>query len=251
MGESRVRGPRRDWPERRRQLLDALEEFFLAEGFAGLTIASMAAHLHVSRGTLYLLAPTKQQLVELVIDRMFRHMGKRAGETLESASDPAARVAAYLGAGTATVQAGSLRFNRDLEGNPRTRAIYDRHLEIGMLTLAVLIDEGVQAARFRGVSPALVMQIADAGHRRLRDPAVLEGLRMTHAEAVDGLICVLLKGITGDSGARPPPRHLVPGLGAIELALAYAVDEACPLVWGVQLDRAIWVLGVPDGGPIL
>jgi AcrR family transcriptional regulator len=211
MGESRTRGPRLDWPERRPHLLDALEELFLVQGFVGLTIASMAAHLHVSRGTLYRLAPTKEQLVELVIDRMFRHMGRRARETLESASNPPERVAAYLGAGTAAVQTGNLGFNRDLEANPGPRAIYDRYREIGMRTFAELIDQGVGAGQFRQVSLALVTQIADAAHGRLRDPTVLEGLGMTHAQAVDGLICVLLQGITGDSGPRPPPRHAAPG----------------------------------------
>jgi AcrR family transcriptional regulator len=250
MGESRARGPRRDWPERRRQLLDALEELFLARGFADLTIASMAAHLHVSRGTLYLIAPTKQQLVELVVDRMFRHMGKRAHDAVESASDPAQRVAAYLGTGTATVQSGCLNFNRDLEATPGTRAIYDRHQAAGMMMLAELIHQGVGAGQFRRISPALVVQIADAAHGRLRDAAVLESLGMTHAQAIDGLISILLEGMAGDSGARPPPRHQVPTSGAVEFALGCSVEEALPLVRGVELDRTIRVLGVADGRPV-
>lgn len=132
-------------------------------------------------------------------------MGKRARDAVEKASDPADRIAAYLGAGTATVRTGSLAFSRDLEANAGTRAIYDRHQEIGMGMLAQLIGEGVQAGLFRQVSAAFVMQVADAAHGRLRDPAVLEALGMTHAQAIDELICTLLEGIAGGSRARPPP----------------------------------------------
>jgi AcrR family transcriptional regulator len=205
MSPARGRGPRREWEDRERNLLDELEKLILAEGFTSLRLEDIAARLNVSRSTLYRLAPSKRALVELVIDRMFRHMGKRAREAVEEASDPASRLAAYLGTGTATMRTGCLSFNRDLEANAGTRAIYDRHQEIGMKTLAELIDEGVRDGQFRQVPAAFVMQVADAAHARLRDPVVLESLGMSHAEAIDGLIGMLLEGIAGDAGARPPP----------------------------------------------
>lgn len=199
-GSRRERGPRRRWSDRESILLDELERIFLAEGFSGLTMPSMAARLHISHQTMYRLAPGKQALFELVIERLFQHMGKSACAALEGVSDPAERVRAYLGAGTAAVRHGSLEFSRDVEANAGTRAIYDRHQAIGMKVLADLIDEGVRAHRFRPVPAALVMQIADAAHARLRDPAVLEALGMTHAQAIDGLIGMLLEGIAGGHG---------------------------------------------------
>jgi AcrR family transcriptional regulator len=198
------RGPRRPWSDRERDLLDELERIFFAEGFAHLSVANLTARLRVSRSTVYRLAPSKENLVELVIERIFRHMGRRAREALDKASDPAERVAAYLSAGTATMRAGSLAFNRDLEANPGTRAIYDRHLAMGMDTLVSLVNDGVGSGQFGMIPAALVTQIADAAHVRLRDPAVLERLGMTHAEAIDGLIRILLEGIAKDGGVRPP-----------------------------------------------
>jgi hypothetical protein len=72
-----------------------------------------------------------------------------------------------------------------------------------MEVLASLIADGVRAGGFRQVPAAIVMQIADAAHARLRDPEVLADLRMTHAEAIDGLIGVLQHGIAGP-GAQAP-----------------------------------------------
>ena len=199
------RGPRRPWSERERVLLDELERVFFAEGFAQLSVADLAARLRVSRTTLYRLAPGKQELVELVIDRMFNRMGKQARSVLAGHADPAAKVAAYLGMGTASVQAGGLAFSRDLEANAGTRAVRDRHQAIGLSMLAGLIADGVQAGRLRPVPAGLVVQIADAAHARLRDPAVLATLGMTHAQAIDGLIGVLLYGITVPGAGTPAP----------------------------------------------
>jgi AcrR family transcriptional regulator len=199
------RGPRRPWSDREHLLLDELERMFLAEGFERLTVADLAGRLRVSRSTLYRLAKGKQELAELVIDRMFDRMGTRGRAALEEAADPAARVVAYLGNGAATVRAGGPRFSRDLEANPGTRAVCDRHQAIGMGVLADLIEDGVRSGGFRRVSAALVVQVADAAYARLRDPGVLAALGMTYAEAVDELIAILLDGIAGRGAdaARP------------------------------------------------
>ena len=199
------RGPRRPWSDRERLLLDELERMFLAEGFAGLTVADLAGRLRVSRSTLYRLAKGKQELAELVIDRMFDRMGTRGLAAVEEATDPAARVAAYLGYGVATVRAGGPRFSRDLEESPGTRAVYDRHQAIGMGVLAGLVEDGTRSGGFRRVPAALVVQVADAAYARLRDPGVLAALGMTHAEAVDDLIAILLGGIAGRGAATPRP----------------------------------------------
>lgn len=199
---SRTRGPRRPWSDRERQLLDELEQMFFAEGFAQLSLGDLAGRLRVSRSTLYRLAPGKQELVELVIDRMFSHMGKRARAALDNLRDPAAKVAAYLGAGVSSIRAGSLQFTRDLEANPGTRAVYDRHQAIGMEMLEALVEEGIRVGEFRPVPVRIVVQTADAAHARLRDPDVLAALNITHAQAIDGLIRVLLHGIAICDGAQ-------------------------------------------------
>jgi AcrR family transcriptional regulator len=199
------RGPRRRWSDRERLLLDELERMFFAEGFAHLGVADLAARLRVSRSTLYRLAKGKQELVELVIDRMFDRMGTQGLAAIEHVTDPVARVAVYLGNGVRAMAAGGLRFSRDLEANPGTRAVYDRHQAIGMAALADLVEEGVRTGGFRPVPTALVAQVADAAHARLRDPDVLTELSITHAEAIDVLIGILLNGIAGRDAVTPRP----------------------------------------------
>jgi AcrR family transcriptional regulator len=186
-------------------LLDELERLFVAEGFAHLSVADLAARLRVSRSTLYRLATGKQELAELVISRMLDRMDEIGRAALEQAADPAARVAACLGNGTAPVRTGGLEFSRDLETNMGTRAICDRRQALVMGVLEGLIEDGVRSGGFRPVPAALVVQVADAAQTRLRDSAVLAALGMTHAEAIDALTGILLYGISGPGTTVPRP----------------------------------------------
>jgi AcrR family transcriptional regulator len=64
-------------------LLDELERLFVAEGFAHLSVADLAARLRVSRSTLYRLATGKQELAELVISRMLDRMDESGQAALD------------------------------------------------------------------------------------------------------------------------------------------------------------------------
>ena len=57
---------------RQAELLDQLEELFLAEGFARFTLEDLAVRLHCSKSTLYALAGSKEQLAQRVIKHFFR-----------------------------------------------------------------------------------------------------------------------------------------------------------------------------------
>jgi AcrR family transcriptional regulator len=184
-------------------LLDELERLFVAEGFAHLSVADLAARLRVSRSTLYRLATGKQELAELVISRMLDRMDERGQAALEQAADPAARVAACLGNGAASARTGGLELSRDLEANPGTKAICDQRQALAMSLLEGLIEDGVRSGGFRPVPAALVVQVADAARTRLRDSTVLAALGLTYAEAIDALTGILLDGISGPGTTAP------------------------------------------------
>ena len=57
---------------RQAELLDQLEELFLAEGFARFTLEDLALRLRCSKSTLYALAGSKEQLAQRVIKHFFR-----------------------------------------------------------------------------------------------------------------------------------------------------------------------------------
>src|SRR5688572_58767 len=67
---------------RHEELLDGLEELLIAEGFRTLTLADLSDRLHCSRRTLYELAPTKDDLVALVVSRFLDRNYARGVEAM-------------------------------------------------------------------------------------------------------------------------------------------------------------------------
>lgn len=196
----RRRGPRRPWPKRQGLLLDELERVFREEGFAHLSVGEMASRLQASRSTLYGLAPTKEQLIRLVVSRMFVQLEKETDTALADALTTADKMTARIRCGT--VLTGSPAINSDLESCPKATAIRDEYLASDRKALADLIENQEEDGASQPVPTALVMQVVDAAQARLRDPDVLKEIGMTCEQAAGYLASMLLHGIGGDSPQR-------------------------------------------------
>src|SRR3954466_15039904 len=100
---------------RRGELFDSLLKLFLAEGFAHLTLDDIAARLRCSKGTLYTLAGSKEQLVHAVTVHFFRRATEDVEQRVVEAAGARARITAYLTAVGAALAVASDRFMTDLD----------------------------------------------------------------------------------------------------------------------------------------
>src|SRR3954467_11522516 len=98
---------------RQAQLLDQLEDLFLADGFAGFTLDDLALRLHCSKSTLYALAGSKEQLAQRVIKHFFPTATDPAGARTVPVAAPALRVTAYLPAVAGALAPAGRAFHRD------------------------------------------------------------------------------------------------------------------------------------------
>lgn len=196
-----LRGPRRPWEERERKILDELGELFLAEGFNRVTMTSLAARLRVSHRTLYRIAPRKPELVERVIDWVFRRLDERWVGVMAEASDLADRFAACVRNGIP--EAGSA-FWYDVEKDPAARKIHERHREKMAAALGHVLEEGMRSGRFREIPPRFLADLIVSAQRRFCDPVIAGEVGVTHAEATGHLADVFLEGIVKDDGVRSP-----------------------------------------------
>jgi len=110
---------------RQTELLDQLEELFLREGFAQLTLDDIVNELRCSKMTLYTLAPSREQLILAVLRRFFVQASGRISNHLDRYRSSTRRIRAVL---EATI--GELRritpdcFN-DMLGYSTTRELYE------------------------------------------------------------------------------------------------------------------------------
>lgn len=185
----------RGYTDRQSQLLDSLEDLFLEEGFTHLTIGEMVARLRCSRRTIYSVAPSREELILIVIDRLLNRMGVEANAVAASHDDPGDAIEAYLQTGVTTLGRATQAFNEDIESYLPTRHLYDRHLNIALKVLGDLVEAGVAKGVFRPIHPAVVAEILAAAVECIRKPEVLRRADVTHAEALADMSVLFRHGL--------------------------------------------------------
>lgn len=188
-------GRSRRWSSRQAEILDALEELLLVEGFRHLTIADMVEHLHCSRRTLYSLAPSREELILVVVDRLFTHMGAAARSRVAACEDPGDAAAVYMETSVTRLAGAHPVFFDDLESYMPTKQLYDRHVHYALDFLGELIEDGMRKGVFRQLHPPIVAEILDAAVERIRKPEVLARSGASWSEALATLSELLRHGL--------------------------------------------------------
>jgi AcrR family transcriptional regulator len=124
-----ARGTRLPRPARRKQLLGAAQELFVAHGYHAAAMDDIAERAGVSKPVLYQHFPSKLELYCALLDQHAEHLVRKVREALASTPDNkqrvAASVAAYFdfvdGEGTEAEGAFRLVFESDLRNDPAVR----------------------------------------------------------------------------------------------------------------------------------
>jgi AcrR family transcriptional regulator len=181
---------------RQAQLLDHLEELFLAEGFARFTLEDLAVRLHCSKSTLYALAGSKEQLALRVVKHFFRKAAAAVEAQTGTEADPGRRVTAYLSAVARALAPATPAFHRDLDAFAPGRAVYELNTAAAAERVRKLIDEGVAEGRFRAVHPALIADTVTTLMFRIGRGDTARATGLDDAAAYRELATLLLRGIT-------------------------------------------------------
>src|SRR6516225_286635 len=141
---ARARGTRLPRLARRRQLLDAAREVFVARGYHAAAMDEIADRAGVSKPVLYQHFPGKLELYLALLDESVGTLVETVGGALRSNVDPKQRVAATFGAYFEYVgekgQAYRLIFESDLSNEP---AVRDR-LDLVQRQCAEMVSQAVR-----------------------------------------------------------------------------------------------------------
>jgi AcrR family transcriptional regulator len=181
---------------RQAELLDQLEQLFLADGFARLTLDDLAVRLRCSKSTLYALAESKEQLAHRVIKHFFRKATAAVETQTVTEQDPALRVTAYLTAVARALAPASPAFHRDLDGFAPGREVYERNTALAAERVRELIAEGVAQGRFREVHPALIADTVTTLMFRIGRGDTARATGLDDASSYRELAALLLHGIS-------------------------------------------------------
>lgn len=185
---------------RRTELFDGLLALMLADGFAHLQIADLAARLHCSRSTLYTLAGSKEQLVTKTVTHFFRTATEQVESRVADAATSRDAVVEYLIAVGDALSPASAQFMADLHAFAPTRELYEQNTAAAAARVRELIAAGVAAGEFRDVDAAFAGDLAATMMSRIQRRDVEAHTGLDDAQAYRQLASILTRGIDVDRG---------------------------------------------------
>ena len=196
--DTRPRGNRLPRHERRRQLLDAALELFVARGYHAAAMDEIAERAGVSKPVLYQHFPGKLELYLALLDESVDTLVEKVRDALKSNADNKQRVAATFGAYFEYVggqgQAFRLVFESDLGNEPAVRARLDR----GQRECAAMVSQVVREDAGISDDEAHLLSVGMVGMAQVTARYWLTSRDRIPQEAAEQLVARLAwRGISG------------------------------------------------------
>ena len=196
------RGVRLPRPARRKQLLGAAQEVFVAQGYHAAAMDDIAERAGVSKPVLYQHFPGKLELYLALLDQHAERLVDRVREALASTTDNKARVAASVatyfdfvdGEGTDGEGAFRLVFESDLRNDPAVRERVERMTQgcVDAIAETIAHDTGYRAEEAQLLSIGLSGLMEVGARWWLTSPD-----RIPKERAVELLMGLAWRGISG------------------------------------------------------
>ena len=193
-----ARGQRLPRPARRKQLLGAAQEIFVAQGYHAAAMDDIAERAGVSKPVLYQHFPGKLELYLALLDEHASALVKQVRTALESTTDNRARVSASVTAYFDFVanngEGFRLVFESDLRNDPVVRERVERMTSecIVAITETIAHDTGFRAEEAQLLSVGLT-GMAEIGARWW----LTSEDRLAKDRAVELLVSLAWRGISG------------------------------------------------------
>ena len=188
---------------RQLELLDRLRALFLVEGFTPFTLDDLAAQVHCSKGTLYALAPSKEQLAVAVVKHHFAVAAARVEAAIADVADVRERIGRYLAAIGEEMSAGTAAFISDVDAFAPTRDVYERNSRIASDRIRGLVAEGVDSGVFHDVHTAFVAEMVGAMIDAIQRGDVRRRTGLSDGQAFTELSALVLRALQPDVDANP------------------------------------------------
>lgn len=180
--------------ERQRKLLAQLHEVF-ADGFAHLTMGEMARATACSLRTLYELAPSKDELVRLVVDHRLWQVGRAATGAIGDDMEPIDAIRAHLHAAHLAIAGSTEAFAVDSANDPGTSEINAAHAQYLVDVTRALLDRAVGEGAIADIDTGAIARVlANVGADFARHD-VLPTLHTSPQAAADSVVDVVLRGL--------------------------------------------------------
>ena len=129
--------------KRQVKALDQLEKL-IQKGVPDLTMSEIASRLKVSLRTLYELAPSKDQLLLIAVDRILFRIGGEAKKAIKNINSPLEQLKVYVNETGKAMDPACLAFTRDFGELKGARVLVDSHENYVVSMTKKLLERSIQ-----------------------------------------------------------------------------------------------------------
>jgi AcrR family transcriptional regulator len=182
--------------ERQREVIDALEGLVVASALSELTMAEIAARVNCSLRTLYGIAPSRDELVLMVVDRRLHRIGRAAIEAMGASLSPLDALRSYLGAVSEAVQPTAVAFTEEFANVPGAPPLLDAHEGYVMAVTRSLLDRAVAEGQIRSVDTSALAHVLGGLGREFARADVAPSLAASPKATADAVAEIVLRGLS-------------------------------------------------------
>jgi len=132
--------------DKHKQVIDKLE-LMLEKGIPDLTMSELAAKLKVSLRTLYEIAPSKDHLIRMTVNRILMKLGKEALDIIANINSPVEKLKRYLQHANQAVGPKFKVYLQNLGNNNKSKEMIDYHEDYIISFTKELLDAAVTKKR--------------------------------------------------------------------------------------------------------
>ncbi|MCU7499674.1 MAG: TetR/AcrR family transcriptional regulator [Bacteroidota bacterium] len=189
--------------EDKEKILFFAREKFFKEGFYKTSMDELARELKMSKKTIYKYYPSKEKLIEEVVESMMSENSEKIHQVLEKDMDAVSKIKALLGILSNLIIKISDHWLKDMQyhtphlwakiDNFRTRIMYTN--------IGRIFEQGKKEGLFEERPIELLLVIFTSSLRAIVNPDFLLNSKFSHNEALEMTFQILLNGILTDKGA--------------------------------------------------
>ena len=179
---------------RQKKALEDLEEL-IKGGYPQLTMSEIAANLKVSLRTLYEIAPKKEELILIAVDRLLFKIGAAAQKAINLSDSPMAKLNAFLNETYKATERNTLAFTEDFGRIQGAKDLVDSHENYVMNVTEQLLEEAIIANEIISIDTSAMALILSGLSRELDKKYLKKELKITPSDALKEIIEVIFKGL--------------------------------------------------------
>ena len=180
--------------DKHKQVIDILE-LMLVNGIPDLTMSELAAKLKVSLRTLYEIAPSKDHLIRMTVNRILMKLGKEALDIIANINSPVEKLKRYLQHANQAVGPKFKVYLQNLGNNNKSKEMIDYHEDYIISFTKELLDAAVTQKEIRAIdTQAFALLLGGIGRDFAKDVNVAK-LSDSPEKSANSITEIILNGI--------------------------------------------------------